>query len=194
MRRTYITVIILAVVLSLGLSVLADKPDFSGSWALDRSRSIGMPPGMDQTMTVVQTGDKIELETKLITAQGERVVKDAYTLDGKEAEFTPQGPQGPTGKGKRTAKWLPRGNGIVVNEESTVPTDKGPVTSQLTRKWIMSPDNTTLTIDMYHDTPNGQFETKRVFIKKASLECLKRLCRRDVRKGFAFPLRRHFHY
>jgi len=167
MRRISMTLIVVAVVFSLGLTALADKPDFSGSWALDRNRSIGLPPGMDQAMTVAQSGDKIELETKLITAQGERVVKDVYILDGKEAEFTPQGPQGPTGKGKRTAKWLPRGNGIVVNEETTVETPKGPVTSQLTRKWILSPDGTTLTIDMYHDTPNGQFETKRIFIKKA---------------------------
>ncbi len=168
MRRIGVTVFVVTVVLSLGLIVLAaDKPDFSGSWALDKSRSIGLPPGMDQTMTVVQTGDKIELETKLVTAQGERVVKDVYTLDGKEAEFTPQGPQGPAGKGKRKASWLPRGNGIVVNEETTVETDKGPVTQGLTRKWILSPDGTTLTIDMYHDTPRGQFETKRIFIKKA---------------------------
>ncbi|HYG81257.1 MAG TPA: hypothetical protein VD861_12755 [Pyrinomonadaceae bacterium] len=168
MRRIRVMCIVLTVVFSLGSGVLAeDKANFSGSWALDKSRSVGLPPGMDQTMTVVHTGDKIELETKLITAQGERVVKDAYTLDGKEAEFTPQGPQGPAGKGKRTAKWLPRGNGILVNEESTVPTDKGPVTTQLMRKWILSPDGTTLTIDMHHDTPNGQFETKRIFIKKA---------------------------
>ena len=167
MRRIRMTLMVVAVVFSLGFSALADKPDFSGSWALDKNRSIGLPPGMDQTMTVVQSGDKIELETKLVTAQGERVIKDVYTLDGKEAEFTLQGPQGPVGKGKRTAKWLPRGNGIVVSEETTVETPKGPVTSQLTRKWILSPDGTTLTIDMYHDTPNGQFETKRIFIKKA---------------------------
>ena len=167
MRRIQMTLMVVAVVFSVGLSALADKPNFSGSWSLDRNRSIGLPPGMDQTMTVVQTGDKIELETKLITAQGERVVKDVYKLDGKEVEFTPQGPQGPAGKGKRTAKWLPRGNGIVVSEEMTVETEKGPVNTQLTRKWILSPDGTTLTIDMYHDTPNGQFETKRIFIKKA---------------------------
>jgi hypothetical protein len=169
MRRIGIMGIVVTVVLSLGLVALAaPAPDFSGTWELDRSRSIGLPPGMQQTMTVMQSGDKINLETKIVTAQGERVIKDVYTLDGKEAEFTPQGPQGPAGKGKRTAKWLPRGNGIVVSEETTVETPKGPVTSQLTRKWILSPDGTTLTIDMYHDNPNISFETKRIFVKKAS--------------------------
>ena len=169
MRRIFMMGIVVTVVFSLVLSALASPaPDFSGSWELDRSRSIGLPPGMQQTMTVVQSGDKIELETKLITAQGERVVKDIYMLDGKETEFTPQVPQGQTGKGKRTSKWLPRGNGIVVSEETTVETDKGPVTSQLTRKWILSPDGTTLTIDMYHDTPRGSFETKRIFVRKTN--------------------------
>jgi hypothetical protein len=170
MRRISVTAgIVVALVFTMGLQVLAaTAPNFSGTWVLDRSRSIGLPPGMEQTMTVVQTGERVELETKIVTAQGERVIKDTYTLDGKEAEFTPQGPQGPAGKGKRTAKWLPRGNGIVVSEETTVETPKGVVTTQLTRKWIMSPDGTTLTIDMYHDGPNGSFETKRIFIKKAS--------------------------
>jgi hypothetical protein len=155
---------------AFSLGSAAAKPDFSGTWVMDRSRSIGLPPGMDQTMTVVHTGDRVELETKLITPQGERVIKDSYTLDGKETEFTPQGPQGPNpnAKGKRTATWLPRGNGIVVNEETTVQGQNGPVNNQLTRKWILSPDGSTLTIDMYFDGPNGSFETKRIFIKKTS--------------------------
>jgi hypothetical protein len=168
MRRISMTGTVVALVFVLSLSVAAAAPDFSGTWVMDRSRSIGLPPGMEQTMTVVQTGDRIELETKLITAQGERTLKDTYTLDGKETEFTPQGPQGPAGKGKRTAKWLPRGNGILVSEETTVETPKGVVTSQLMRKWILSPDGTTITIDMYYDGPNGSYETKRIFIKKTS--------------------------
>jgi hypothetical protein len=157
--------IIVASVFALGLNTAA-APNFSGTWVMDKSRSIGLPPGMEQTMVVAQTGDRVELETKLVTAQGERVLKDIYTLDGKETEFTPQGPQGPAGKGKRTARWLPRGNGIVVSEETTVETPKGTVISQLTRKWIMSPDGTTLTIDMYYDGPNGSYETKRIFTRK----------------------------
>ncbi|HEX8492047.1 MAG TPA: hypothetical protein VF658_04340 [Pyrinomonadaceae bacterium] len=168
MRRMSMMGVIAALALALSAVFVAAAPNFSGTWVLDRSRSIGLPPGMEQTMTVLQSGDKIELETKIITAQGERIIKDTYTLDGKEAEFTPQGPQGPNGKGKRSAKWLPRGNGILVSEETTVETPKGSVTSQLMRKWIMSPDGTTLTIDMYHDTPNGSFETKRIFVKKTN--------------------------
>jgi hypothetical protein len=143
----------------------AQGPDFSGKWSLDKTRSIGLPPNTDQTMIVIQAGGKIDLETRLITSQGERLIKDQYVLDGKEMEFQPQGPSGPVGKGKRTTKWLPRGNGLVATEETTVTSDKGVVTSQLTRKWTLSPDGRTLTVDMYHDTPNGSYETKRIFLK-----------------------------
>lgn len=155
-------------VFTLSLVAAAATPDFSGTWVLDRNRSIGLPPGINQVMTVVHAGDKIDVETMIITAQGERTVKDSYTLDGREAEFTPQGPTGPSGKGKRTAKWLPRGNGIVINEDMTINGEKGPVNTQLTRKWTLSPDGNTLTIDMYHDNPNGSFETKRIFTRKSS--------------------------
>ncbi|HEY7784270.1 MAG TPA: hypothetical protein VIB00_06070 [Pyrinomonadaceae bacterium] len=147
------------------ITVAAQKPDFSGEWTMDRARSFGMPGNMQQTMVVKQTGDQIELETKLIQPGNERSVKDNYVLDGKEHEFTPLGPPGaPPGKGKRTANWLPEGKGVVVNETTTSQTEKGPVTSQLTRKWTML--NGELIIDMYIDGPNGSFETKRIFIKK----------------------------
>ncbi|HYN24226.1 MAG TPA: hypothetical protein VES69_04205 [Pyrinomonadaceae bacterium] len=151
--------------LAVGIGLAAQKPDFSGSWAMDRARSFGMPGNMQQTMTVNHTADQIELETKLIQPDNERTVKDSYILDGKEREFVPQSPTGqPVPKGKRTANWLPNGNGIVVNEVTTAETPKGTVTSQLTRKWTLS--NGELVIDMYIDNPNGSFETKRIFLKK----------------------------
>src|ERR1041385_1965225 len=107
-----ITTIGVAMLLAMCVSAASAKADFNGTWALDKSNSEGLPPGMDQTMTVVQTGDKLMLETKLITQEGERVVSDLYMLDGKEAEFTPKAPNGQAGKGKRTAKWAADGNGI----------------------------------------------------------------------------------
>jgi hypothetical protein len=165
-RITMITAVALAAV-ALGFVVAAAKPDFSGSWAMDRARSFGMPGNMQQTMVVKQTSDEIQLETKLIQPDNERTVKDSYVLDGKEHDFTPPVPpnapaNAPAAKGKRTASWLPNGNGIVVNESTTTETPKGPVTSQLVRKWTLTGEGE-LTIDMYIDGPNGSFETKRIF-------------------------------
>ena len=146
--------------------VAAQKPDFSGEWVMDRARSFGMPPDMQQTMVVKQSVDQIELETKLIQPNNERSVKDSYVLDGKEHEFSPQvAPNAPPATGKRTANWLPAGNGIVVNETTVSETPKGKVTSQLTRKWTLTKDGE-FVIDMYFDNPNGSFETKRIFKRK----------------------------
>lgn len=148
------------------LNAQQTKGNFSGTWVLDKSNSEGLPPGMDQLMTVVQTGDKLSLETKLITEHGEQVVPDSYMLDGKEAEFNPKGPGGAVGKGNRTAKWAADGNGFEVNEKATFDTPEGAVTVQTTRKWTLAPDGKTLRIEMTVDGPNGKQLLKRTFVRK----------------------------
>ena len=144
----------------------AAKVGFSGTWALDKNNSEGLPPGMDQLMTVVQTGDKLSLETKLITEQGEQVVPDSYILDGKEVDFTPKTPGGQSGKGKRIAKWGADSNSIDVTEKATFDTPEGTIDVQATRKWVLSPDGKTLKIEMTVDGPNGKQVLKRTFIRK----------------------------
>src|SRR5215213_3882991 len=97
-------------------------PNFSGTWELDQSRSHSIPPDMKQTFTVVQDGDRVSVELKVINAQGERVIKEAYTLDGKETEFAPPVPpnapkDAPAPKGKRTARWMANNKGYVIEGE-----------------------------------------------------------------------------
>ena len=110
---------------------------------MDRARSFGLPGNMNQVMTVVQRDDQIEVETKLIQPGNERVQKDTYILDGKEHDYTaplpPNAPPNtPAPKGKRTTTWLPSGNGITVTDVTTAETPKGPVTTQVVRKWTLS--------------------------------------------------------
>ena len=152
----------------LGLSVLAmaaAKPNFSGTWNMDRARSYGLPGNMTQVLTITQTDDKIEMEAKLIQPGNERTVKETYTLDGKEYEFTPQAPPNQTPpKGKRTVTWLPGDKGIMITDVTTAETPKGPTTTQVVRKWTISGQGE-LVIDTYIDGPNGSFEGKRIFTK-----------------------------
>ena len=162
-----------AIVLAFGcLALTAVKPDFSGAWVMDRERSFGMPGNMQQTMTVSQTADKIDVETKLIMPDNERTVKDSYVLDGKVYEFAPPvppnaAPDAPKPKGKRTANWLPNGDGILVTDVTTTETPKGTVTSQTVRKWTFTGDGE-LTVAMFVDGPNGSYEAKRIFTRKKS--------------------------
>lgn len=155
----------IALVLACAVSAAAQKPDFSGSWTMDRARSFGLPGNMNQTMTVTQTANEITIETKLIQPGNERTVKDTYLLDGQEREFTPQAPPGQTPpKGKRTINWMPDGKGILITEVTTAETPKGPATTQVVRKWTITSGE--LVINMYVDGPNGSYEAKRIFIKK----------------------------
>jgi hypothetical protein len=161
--------ILISAALVMAASVIAlavTKPDFNGTWKMDRARSFGLPGNMNQTLIVTQKENQIELETKLIQPGNERSVKDTYMLDGKEYDFTPQTPPNqPPAKGKRTANWLPGDKGITVTEITTAETPKGPATTQVVRKWTISSEGE-LVIDMYIDNPNGSYEAKRIFSKQ----------------------------
>jgi hypothetical protein len=151
-------------------AVAMPKADFSGGWIMDRNRSFGIPRDLEATMTVSQAEEQMEVETKLLQAGKERVVKDTFILDGKEHEFSPLAPanapaDAPAPKGKRTASWLPDGKGILLTELVTNETPKGPVTTQLVRKWVFTSANE-LTITTFVDGPNGSYEAKRIFTKK----------------------------
>ena len=159
---------ILGLLLACSATALAQKPEFNGSWTMDRARSFGMPGNMNQTMTVTQSGDEIQVETKLIQPNNERTVKDSYVLDGKERDFSPPVPpnapaNAPPPKGKRTAYWMPGNKGILVDDVVTTETPNGPAVTKTTRKWTLSSGE--LVIDMYVDNPNVSYEAKRVFKK-----------------------------
>lgn len=159
--------VLFVLIMLLGISSFAaDKPNFSGTWVLDKDKSFSNPAGLEQTMTITHENDQIKLTGKQKTTRGGEVdLNESYTLDGKPTDFTP--PNLPNAKGKRTASWLPNNKGILIEDEITSPSPQGQeVTQQITRKWQLSPDGSTLTIDYYFDGPRGSFESKRVFVRK----------------------------
>jgi len=147
------------------LSFATEKPNFSGTWMFDKDKSFSFPQGLEQTMTITDNGDQIKLEGKQKSVRGEFDLNETYTLDSKETDFTPQ-QQGPEAKGKRKAYWLPNNKGIIIEDAITSDSPNGPTTQLITRKWLLSSDGQTLTVDYYFDGPRGSFESKRVFMKK----------------------------
>jgi hypothetical protein len=165
MARTTLLITVTIFVLSV-FALAATKPDFTGTWKMDRARSYGLPPDMTQILTIAQKGDQIELETKIIQPNNERTVKDTITLDGKEYDFTPAVPPNqPPAKGKRTAVWLPGDRGVQITDVTTSETPKGPVKVQTVRKWTISSGGEMI-VDMYVDNPNVSYEARRIFIKQ----------------------------
>jgi hypothetical protein len=155
-----------AIIIVSMLVLAATKPNFSGTWNLDRARSFGMPADMTQVLTITHKDDQIEVETKIIQPNNERTIKDTFVLDGKERDFTPAVPPGqPVPKGKRTVAWLPGEIGITVTDVTTAQTPNGDATTQNVRKWVINGQGE-LVVDTYVDGPRGSFEAKRIFKKQ----------------------------
>jgi hypothetical protein len=167
------TALFCSALLLLAASVVlaaAAHPNFGGTWELDQSRSHSIPPDMKQTLTVTQDGDRVAVELKVVTPQGERVIKEAYTLDGKETEFAPPVPpnapkDAPAPKGKRTARWMANDKGFMIEDEVVNQTPQGPETVLIARKWMQWPDGT-LSIETITERGGNAFNNKRVFVKK----------------------------
>ena len=168
MKRKLLIGIVAVMALAFGVGNAAAQSDFSGVWTLDAGKSANVPPGLTQTMTVTQNGDRVEVETKSKAGEGqERVGKDAYALDGKETDFT-MGRS--TKKAKRVSKRTDDGNGFDVTEEFVVTqSDGGEATVRANHRWILSADGKTLTIERVVENPNDASKPKsrsrRIFVK-----------------------------
>lgn len=164
MRKTLLSSSFVLIALAATVAWGFQKPSFSGEWKMDQERSFGLPPKQNQAIKVSQTGNQIDFEIRLINPDGESTIKDSYIVDGKERDFVPQGPAGPSPntKGKRTANWLPNGKGIAVDEQTATETPKGVVNNKVTRRWTISTEGE-LVIDNYVDTAAVSYETKRIF-------------------------------
>jgi len=166
MKLRIALVSVTVLVLTAGLAFAAAKADFSGTWVMDKTRSEGIPPNVEQTMTLTQTGDNLTMQNKIVTGEGDININDSFTINGKEVEFTQKRNEEEI-KGKRTSKWLADGNSFESSEEFTIPGgDNVPITQQINRKWVMSPDGKTFTFDLFGKTPGGDVHTKRIFVKK----------------------------
>ncbi len=142
------------------------KADFSGRWILDKELSQGINPDAEQLLIVTQSGEQLTVNTQAYSEKDmAHSVKDVYVLNGKTLDFTRQ-IDGLEWKGKRTAKWAKDGMSIDVTESTTFTRAQEKLTVQVNRKWMMSLDGSTITIETYAKEPQGNTYVKRVFVRK----------------------------
>ena len=169
MRSRLLTASAALTALALAVSAAAaQKANFTGTWALDVSRSEGLPPTVQQNVTITQEGDKVEVVVKQKTPQGERTVNDSFVIDGKQAAFSPPAPPPPNPQpknGKRTARWLADG-AIEIHDTWDVDTPDGLDTMEMKRKFTLAPDGKTFTVEQNFKGTLGLSQTKRVYVKQ----------------------------
>ena len=185
MKRNFL----LATVMSLfvfAIGVSAQKaPDFSGSWALDVSKSkLGERSSIEsQMLTVVQTEKDIKITpaTKRMAPPAGRPpggggggrmgggggmggdMASTYMLDGKEMTVEMDSPMGKVPV-KYTGKW--DGGKLVLGSARTFNGPNGEITTTSKETWSLSADGKTLTVDAESTSPRGTNTTQKVFTKK----------------------------
>ena len=155
MRKTSAVLSALAVLLA---APVAARVDFSGSWRLDAARSTGLPPGVEQSLVVKQDGDTLKVATTLVTDNVDRQVDDVYALGAGEQDVPAQ-PGITATVSRRTAQWNGE-RGLEVKDHVEGTNAGGPVTLDVVRRWELSADGRTLTVD--HQIDNSGFVTKSV--------------------------------
>ena len=156
MTRKFWIGAVMALVVALALPA-ADKPDFSGSWKLNSSRSdFGpMPPPDKWDMVVEHKDPSLKVKTTMANAQmGERNDEAEYATDGTERQWT------------TTAVVTWEGALIVFKTSRKVNMQGEQVEIKGEEKWSLSEDGKTLTVDAKLTAPMGEFQMKRVLDKQ----------------------------
>ncbi len=161
------------------------KPNFSGTWSIDVSKSkLGDRNSIEsQTLTVTQTDKdiKVATATKRIAppagaptggppggrmgggGMGGGDSTNTYTLDGKETTVEVESPMGKVPV-KLTGKL--DGGKLSLASSRTINSQMGEMTIINKETWSLSADGNTLTVDAESTSPRGTNTTQKVYTKK----------------------------
>jgi hypothetical protein len=154
MKLRNIAALMIAAIVCLCASIAAaqTKPDFSGSWKMNREKSKFERGGPDNLLIKIDHKEPAFVEDwKMSTPNGERAFQAKYTTDGKETE---QEVMGRTAK--TSAKW--DGDALVIEFK----TENG----FFKRKITLSADGKTITKVVTQSGDNGQTEDTVVLEKQ----------------------------
>jgi hypothetical protein len=148
---------VFAVLAMAALPALA-KPNFTGDWKLNASKSTfgQMPPPDSMTWKIKHDDPKLSNATKQSSQMGDFDQQLTYTTDGKES--TNEGFQGSTMKS--VAKW--DGDTLVIDTKGQF----GDNEVTISQKWTLAADGKTLTVVQSFKSAMGEGEQKLVFDKQ----------------------------
>ena len=155
--RTLLTTLLVMTTVA-GMAVAADKPNFSGDWSIDATKSDFGPMPPPATMTrKVDHSDPALSYTEATTGgpQGDQTITMKCSTDGKETTNEMMG--NPV---KTTAKW--DGDALVIAAKADFQGNE----ITLTDKWTLSADGKVLTDARHIGMAQGEFDITYVMNKK----------------------------
>jgi hypothetical protein len=143
---------VLALVLLAGTSAAADKPNFSGDWAMDVAKSDfgGLPPPTSLTRKITHAEPSLTILEEQSSALGDQKTTRSYTTDGTEISFEANGAEV-----KSKATWA--------DDTLVVISTVAAVGLKFDDKMTMSPDGKNLISAIHIDSPQGAVDIRVVF-------------------------------
>ena len=134
------------------------KPNLSGTWVLDTSKSdFGQMPGPSSATDVIDHKEpSIKISVKQTNAMGDMAFAMDLVDDGQKVSTW----QIFGSEAKSTAHW--DGDTLVVTTDATIQDNAIKIASRYT----LSPDGNTLTVRGHMSGPMGEVDTKAVYAKK----------------------------
>jgi hypothetical protein len=144
-------------VLLAASQVAQAKPNFSGEWKLNASKSefSPMPAPEKRTDKIVHADPKLTVTTTQTNQAGEGTFEQKYATDGSETTNELRG-----APMKSTAKW--EGDVLMVTTKASF----NGMDVTLDDKWTLSDDGKVLTIGRHIKASQGEFDQKIVFEKQ----------------------------
>jgi len=187
MRKFFVGITTACVLLASVLAVSAAAPaNFAGTWALDKSKSDGLPPQAANiaglTLVVTQDAQQITIDSKTAMASQDAAAAGgpgqgggrgrgmgmfpsaSYKLDGTET--TADNPGGRGGTSTFKAQWKDGGKTLELKRVSKFNFQGNDVTATTTEDWTLSSDGKTLTVKRTSESPRGTQSSTLVFNKQ----------------------------
>ncbi len=155
----------LALLFTAQLSAQSGAINFSGTWALNESKSnFGDSPFRmaASTLTVKQEGNNLSTERTVNGPDGQEMkMNGKYTMDGKECENTGF----MDSKTKSTVKWSADGKSITIASSTIFNMNGENMEMKGSEAWMLDGDKT-LKIETTNSMPDGEMKTSLVYDKK----------------------------
>jgi|SRR5919198_2952153 hypothetical protein len=186
MRKILVGVTTVCILLAGVPAASAAAPtNFAGTWALDKSKSEGLPPQAASieslTLTVTQDAQQLTVDSKTATGSPDAAAAGgpgqgrgrgmglfpqsaSYKLDGTET--TAENPGGRGGTTTFKAQWKDGGKTLELKRVGKFSFQGNDVTITTTEDWALSADGKTLTIKRTNESPRGTQTSTLVFTKQ----------------------------
>lgn len=158
MRRLVAMSFVLATVAAVPVAAQS-HPNFTGSWTLDASKSVGQMIPQSMELDVTHTDKTLSVTRHSVGPAGAKTTTLVYQLDGSTSKNTVGG-NGMTVDLSSTTAWA--GDTLVIS--TTAPTMQGGM--QQTERWTLEPGGKQLTLNGDIAISGQSASAKMVFTKK----------------------------